>query len=333
MREERLPWNRQGSRSVVFGRHDRAQRLDSAHKLMNYRRILDVSDHRHGTAGVDAAVSPKSPEPQLPVLDPAAALSLRGPFQLERAKVHVWAFALEAPSAVIEQCRQYLSPAERQRADRFVFPRDRVRHTVAHGVLRHLLSVYCGATPESLEFELSAAGKPRLQMAASAGTSSRLPTAAHGCTSLHFNLSHSESRAVLGVSDGRELGVDVEKIRSDVEALAISRHYFFGSEREAIESAPSAMRDSMFFRYWVAKEAVLKAQGIGLGFPLDRFRVDFLPEGHAARVETLDPSRLESSWTVRMLHCDAGWLAAVAARGEDWDVKSEGAVVTDRPHL
>jgi hypothetical protein len=34
-----------------------------------------------------------------------------------------------------------------------------------------------------------------------------------------------------------------------------------------------------------------------------------------------------------MFPCDAGWLGAVAARGAEWDVKAEGPVVTDPPHL
>jgi 4'-phosphopantetheinyl transferase len=253
--------------------------------------------------------------------DPRELLALADPLALAPSTVHTWTFSLEGSSALVERCRNSLSPVERQRADRFVFPRDRVRHTIAHAVLRHLLGLYCDRPPESLEFKASPAGKPSL-------------ATPPGCeVALHFNLSHSADRALLGVSVGLELGVDLEKVRSDIEALAISRHYFFGSERDAIEGAPSAMRDNMFFRYWVAKEAVLKAQGVGLGFPLDRFRVDFLPGGHAARIETLEPERLERGWRVRMLPSDAGWLGAVAARGEDWDVKTEGPVVTDRPHL
>jgi 4'-phosphopantetheinyl transferase len=303
---------------------------------MNRQVIRLVSDHRHGTVGADAAVTSKpssapghsvldpgaARDPGVVAHDPAALLASIGPLRLQHARVHVWSFSLEGAPPVLEQCRQYLSPAERQRADRFVFPRDRLHHTVAHGIMRHLLGAYCDAPPESLEFDVSAAGKPRLRAlgGGSAGA-------------LQFNLTHSGDRAVLGVSDGRELGVDLEKIRCDVEALAISRHYFFGSEREAIEKAPPLTQDDMFFRYWVAKEAVLKAQGIGLGFPLDRFRVDFLPDGRSARIETLDPSQLESAWTVRMLPCETGWLGAVAARGADWDVKAEGPVVTDPPHL
>ena len=241
--------------------------------------------------------------------DPQFLLAERTPLQAGAATVHVWAFSLEGTAECIERCRAALAPEERQRADRFVFERDRIRYTVAHAVLRHLLSRYCGTTPESLRFTSTQAGKPTLVFPAAA---------------VHFNLSHSENRGLLGVCADRELGIDLEKIRSDIEALSISRHYFFGSERDTIEAAPEGERERAFFRYWVAKEAVLKAQGVGLGFPLDRFRVDFLPDGESARIGTLDPTRLRGDWTVRMLPCEAGWLAAVVTRGTDWVVKLEG---------
>jgi 4'-phosphopantetheinyl transferase len=252
------------------------------------------------------------PAGELMTFDPEALVGMTGPLRIEPDTIHVWSFALEGPPAFVDVCRGSLSSEERQRADRFVFARDRVYHTIAHGVLRHLLSRYCGLAPGSLDFDISAAGKPSLH--------------ARGATSapLRFNLSHSNGRALLGVSD-QELGIDLERVRSNIESLEISRHYFFGSEREAIERAAPVARDSLFFRYWVAKEAVLKAQGIGLGFPLERFRVDFLEGGSAARIETLDPLLLERDWTVRMLPCEAGWAGAVAARGEDWNVIFESS--------
>jgi 4'-phosphopantetheinyl transferase len=243
---------------------------------------------------------------------PEALLASPAHATAEPDTVHVWAFDLEAPETFVALCRSVLSDEERHRADRFVFERDRIHYTVAHAVLRHLLSRYCDQNPGSLRFSITPSGKPALLT----GTGDASP--------ICFNLTHSEDRAMLAVSAGRELGVDLEKVRSNIEALAISRHYFFGSEREAIEKAPPEERDNVFFRYWVAKEAVLKAQGVGLGFPLDRFRVDFLPGGDRARIETLDPDRLDGAWTVRMLPSQAGWPAAVAARGEDWDVALEG---------
>jgi 4'-phosphopantetheinyl transferase len=252
-----------------------------------------------------------SPPGTLRAEAPETLLTATSPATIGLDTVHVWSFALEGPPELVARCREMLSAEERHRADRFVFDRDRIRYTVAHATLRHLLSRYCGEPPASLRFSAAAAGKPSLQSA----------------RPLHFNLTHSDERALLAVSSQRELGVDLEKIRSNIEALAISRHYFFGTERDAIESAPSPERDSLFFRYWVAKEAVLKAQGIGLGFPLDRFRVEFCPDGQTARVETFDAAALESTWTVRMLPCEAGWLGAVAARGTDW------VVVTSLPEL
>jgi 4'-phosphopantetheinyl transferase len=169
--------------------------------------------------------------------------------------------------------------------------------------------------PESLQFVAGAAGKPVLQTAAAEPP-------------LRFNLTHSDDRALLAVSRNLELGVDLERVRSNIEALSISRHYFFGSERAAIEAAPSSERDTVFFRYWVAKEAVLKAQGIGLGFPLDRFRIDFLPPpADTARIESFDPVNLQPDWTVRMLPCESGWLGAVAAPGADWVIRLEPTVL------
>jgi 4'-phosphopantetheinyl transferase len=248
---------------------------------------------------------------ELFTFDARTLTALHSPLRVHRGSVHVWAFGLECPAACLDLCRSWLSAVECERAERLVFPQDRNRYIVAHGVLRRLLSLYCDSTPESLRFIAAASGKPALQP-----VNGSAPAIA-------FNLTHSHARALIGVSAGLELGVDLEMLASNVETLSISRGYFFGSEREAIERAPSALRDTTFFRYWVAKEAVLKAEGIGLGFPLDRFRVDFLPGETAARIETLDPAILAGDWTVRMLPCESGWLGAVAARGSDWNLRLE----------
>ena len=267
-------------------------------------------------SGVTLQSTPVTQPPPLDELiafEPEVLLARQAPLSLEPDTVQVWCFELEGPAELVARCRELLSPQERQRADRFVFERDRVRHTVAHAVLRHLLSRYCGVAAGSLAFATTASGKPSLLQ--------------H--PGVCFNLTHSESRALLGVSAGRELGIDLERVRSNIEVLSISDHYFFGAERDAIQAAPVALRDDTFFRYWVAKEAVLKAQGIGLGFPLDRFRVDFQPDGMAARIDSLDPAALAPYWNVKMLRCPVGWHGAVVARGTDWRIQ----LVTDPPHL
>ena len=91
---------------------------------------------------------------------------------------------------------------------------------------------------------------------------------------LAFNLSHSESRAILGVSRDTRLkqclGVDVEWVNRRVERHALAKRFFTGTESELVLDDPGCGR---FFHIWTRKEAVLKTNGIGLRVPLDSFQV------------------------------------------------------------
>jgi 4'-phosphopantetheinyl transferase len=249
---------------------------------------------------------------------PVIAFSRIDPFACERAQdtidvrpadVHVWAFIIEEPREVVDAWRRVLSDDERRRADRFVHESDRRRWTVARGGLRYLLSRYCDTPPGALAFEQGAAGKPSLT------------AAAHRHRTIHFNLAHSHGRALLAVGGTRPVGIDLEQARGDFDTIALARHYFCERELEAITAAPVLHQREAFFRHWVAKESVLKAQGVGLSFPLDRFFVTFDADDAFARVQSRDPSRLDPDWFIRLLAAEEGWHAAVTARGEDWDVR------------
>lgn len=245
------------------------------------------------------------------IADPDTIAEIQGPLSVAADAIHVWAYSLAASAECIERCRRWLSGAENDRAQRFVFARDGNEFVIAHGVLRRLLGLYCGVEPIALRFCAGPAGKPRLE------------TQCAEVAKISFNLTHSGSRALLAVSDGREIGVDLERVRRDIDKLSIARRFFFGTEREAIELAPPEHQVDVFFRYWVAKEAVLKAQGVGIRLPLDSFRVDFLPGLDVAGVTSFDPTSLSDDWTVRMLPCEAGWCAAVAARGNVWTLQMQ----------
>src|SRR5262245_2751365 len=110
-----------------------------------------------------------------------------------------------------------LSDAERQRAGRFAFDRDRRRFTVARAQLRRLLSARLGVRPETVELVCGAHGKPALaQHFAASG--------------LRFNVSHSDDFAVYAFASGREIGVDVEAIRVIHDADDMAAQFF--SRRE-----------------------------------------------------------------------------------------------------
>lgn len=241
-------------------------------------------------------------------LQPASSLLTRVPARsIGHAEVHVWAFDLDASAETLLTCTDLLSPEERTKGDRFVFQRDRGAYLVSHAVMRVMLGSYVRRPPEELQFVSGAQGKPQLFGDVAAGVS--------------FNLTHSGGRALLAVSDGREIGIDLEQHRP-IEAESIAANYFFGSERDAI--LQSADTQALFFRYWTAKEAVLKGCGLGLSLPLDHFAVQFDADLARATVQSSNQQVLHADWVVQAMVADEGWSAAVAARGGDWRVVSQG---------
>ena len=187
-----------------------------------------------------------------PSIEVIATAGWSAPIAMEDRTIHVWGFSLDGSPSFVEQCRSWLSEDERGRADRFIRQQDQLRFVLAHGGLRAVLGRYLGLGPDAVELYRSEAGKPRLRKERG------------GQSAITFNMSHAHGRALIAVSKGREVGVDLERIRSDIEVAKLSERYFAPSEHATIMQLAQEQRAARFFRYWVAKEAVLKAQGIGL---------------------------------------------------------------------
>jgi 4'-phosphopantetheinyl transferase len=132
---------------------------------------------------------------------------------------------------------------------------------------------------------------------------------------LHYNLSHSESAAMVALTLDREVGVDVEHVRSVVDAASIVQRYFAPGERARWQALPDHEQRAAFFRAWTRKEAYLKARGIGLSGGLDQFEVSLVP-GEATRLApgagTADST---PPWHVYDVSPGNGYLAACTVEG------------------
>ncbi len=224
---------------------------------------------------------------------------------LDSGAVHVWRACLDQSSWPVERFRDTLDADERSRADRFHFSRDRERFIVARGVLRALLGRYLNRAPESLTFSYSAYGKPAL-------------ASEPGADAIRFNLSHSHGMALYAVTRGREVGVDLEFIRCDLEAEQIAERFFSHSEIVALRALPPGVRKYAFFLCWTRKEAYIKARGEGLSMPLDQFEVSLIPGEPAALLSTKPDSDEALRWSLRDLNPACGYAAALATKGRDW---------------
>jgi 4'-phosphopantetheinyl transferase len=83
----------------------------------------------------------------------------------------------------------------------------------------------------------------------------------------YFNISHSGKLVVCALSLSGSIGVDTEVHRE----IAVGTYASFFSVNEfrmiQEESAPNLVNKT-FFRFWCRKEALIKADGRGLGIPL-----------------------------------------------------------------
>jgi 4'-phosphopantetheinyl transferase len=148
-----------------------------------------------------------------------------------------------------------------------------------------------------VRFKYLASGKPQLEQDQNA-------------YDLQFNVAHSGDLALLAFGTGHRLGVDVEKVRSDVDTHALAERFFSLREREGLRALPEPMRVSGFFTCWARKEAFLKATGDGLSFPLSKFSVSV--HDHNAEIEEINGSEQEGKrWFLADLPMDADYRAAL----------------------
>jgi 4'-phosphopantetheinyl transferase len=217
-------------------------------------------------------------------------------------EVHIWPLQLIAS---VEDCTRYLSSFaddERTRAASFSLPHLQVRYVAGRGALRCILASYLGCTPAGVKLSYTAFGKPFL-----------CDEAEHG---LRFNLSHSQDQALLAVTRGRVIGVDIEQVRPDFATEEIAQRFFSERECQELQALPSAERTTAFFRCWTRKEAFIKAVGDGLSFPLDAFAVSFAPgEPAALRWLRADDEGVRH-WHLKNLAAPSGFLAALAVEGD-----------------
>ena len=224
---------------------------------------------------------------------------------LSSDEVQIWRAALDLAPPHVEVLRDILSEDEVNRADRFVFERDRTHFTVARGLLRLILGRYLQLEPRQLRFSYSRYGKPALILPADVDN-------------LSFNLSHAHGLALYAFARGRDLGVDIEYVRPIPDVERIAERFFSAREQASLQTLPQDQRLEAFFTCWTRKEAYIKARGEGLSLPLDQFDVSLAPGEPAALLGARTDLHAALRWSLRALDPGPGYVAALAAAGQDW---------------
>lgn len=190
---------------------------------------------------------------------------------LDHGAIHIWRIALDKAPPYLA-----LPPEETAWIEAAIDPIIRRRRTAGRSALRAVIGSYLGRDPAALRFRREPGAKPRL-----AGGE------------LAFNLSHADETMLLAVTEGREVGIDIDRLdRLDDDWRGVARVSFSAEEQGALSSGAETMR------LWVRKEAYTKALGTGFA------------QGFAGL--TVGPD-----WTVIDLPMEAPMAAALAFAGRD----------------
>jgi len=222
--------------------------------------------------------------------------------QLEKDTIHLWGCLLDGTTSTLNTVQRWLDEEEHRRASRFIREEDSRQYVLAHGCLRAVLSRYIGGQPGALLFGRQATGKPVL---------SRRETD----EPLTFNMAHSHGRMLVAIAKSQEVGTDLEQVRAEVDLLKLAERFYARSEYALTAALPSESQASMFFRLWVAKEAVLKGQGLGLRSLND---CEIVPgdHGRGRAIPVAVGSDFQPGWRIQWLSCGTGWEGAVAFQGD-----------------
>jgi 4'-phosphopantetheinyl transferase len=225
----------------------------------------------------------------------------------EVSAVELWTVDVDALSDAADgELTGWLSADEQARAAAFARPRDRRRSRRRRAAVRWVLSSYLDVDPAAVSFEVGDHGRPEV-----AGKA------------LSFGVAHSGGASVVAVSRRRVgVGVDIELDRPLDSLEQMMTVACTDREMASIRSLPPTARSRRFLSVWTAKEAVLKAVGLGLSVDPRQVEVELTPSGGVCVTWVASPL---ADWFVAMpvnpRRGDLVSALAVAGRGPvrvDW---------------
>lgn len=203
-------------------------------------------------------------------------------------------------SAVIAQndAHSLLDPQQTRKASTIRSPVRRHQYVQCVALLRMLLQERTGLPADKITFCKGEFDKPLLSG----------PAAATGIT---FNISHSGPLAVIAISSESVVGVDIEQIKPARNTMEIADQFFVPAELHAIKTLNPDRQINAFYSCWCRKESFIKATGMGMRLPLNRFAVNVEPEA-AARLLWVNYQELHlTQWQMYTLLTPAGYFGAL----------------------
>jgi 4'-phosphopantetheinyl transferase len=173
-----------------------------------------------------------------------------------------------------------------------------MQFVIGRAAIRRVCSLAFEISPNAAEICLTRDGKPYLS-----GSDGRL----------EFSISHSNGIVVIAWTGSDAVGIDVEYADESLLFYEMAPLVFSKTECAALSAAHADDVGNMFFRIWVRKEAVLKAEGCGIDETTLRcFSSVLKRNSHFVWPLVLHFPPSLRSWRIEELVLGSNYLVAVA---------------------
>lgn len=158
---------------------------------------------------------------------------------------------------------------EKKHAEGHSSPERRAGYLARRQIARAVLAMAWEIPASAVEIGEGAAGAPLLSGPLSG---------------VHLSFAARGPLALIGFSTG-PIGVDLEIVEPD---MLIPRNMLRADERMTLDALPSIGRAKAFCTLWTAKEAVVKALGLGFQLPPEAIRIDGWSDGGELALQALE---------------------------------------------
>ncbi len=187
-----------------------------------------------------------------------------------------------------------LSPKEKYGAKKCYNLETCNKYIIAHGILRCILAYYICSLPNNIKYTYNKYGKPFLK----------------DCN-IQFNMSHSHEILGYIVAFDKKVGIDIECHNVNIKPEEFYDIAFTENERKLVNAFPIDQQYKVFYDIWTKKEAIVKAHGSGLSYPVNTIETSLGSEVSSKIITTIEGNQLKC-WACRTLNIKPSYSGAVA---------------------
>lgn len=124
------------------------------------------------------------------------------------------------------------------------------------------------------------------------------------------------------------LGVDFEQVKSTRNILGVAKHWFSAKEYLYLSGLNAQQQNNHFYLLWTAKEAYLKALGVGISGGLARLQAVY--DGHSTSFTFACDAEYQQRWKIFCYQQEDSFLSVALAMDESVDVCMDMGRRSDR---